>query len=160
MRAFALNMTSQQLVDGVFLDTPDDVEKRLGDGKTKLSYVAEGTYKVLEVSARAVVIQGGRLLERVTVDRVTPEPTPLNPPEEHLCAPTTKDLLKKMTTGWWIELSSNVRNATNPLKVLVQWFIDHAPTWKLRAIISEDLISRYFSSKQDPHSNEATTARA
>lgn len=127
----------------VFLDKSDAVGKPSGDGKIYLIHVAEGPYKILEVSARTAVIQRVLLVERVTIYRVTPIPSPLHPPEEHKYAATPEELAKKNTSGdgWLVDgvLKHRLKHDQS-LEFFVQWSGDHQPWWEPRTNITEELI--------------------
>lgn len=55
----------------IFLDLSDSISKLSGDETSKLTHIAEGIYKVLDISERTVAIRHGTLVERITVDLIT-----------------------------------------------------------------------------------------
>lgn len=66
--------------------------KPTGDEKSELPNVTDGPYKVPDLWARTAVSQRGSLVERVTVDRITPAPPPIDKPCAHKYAATPADL--------------------------------------------------------------------
>lgn len=136
--------------------------KPSGDGNDSLNCITEGSYKALQVSIRTVIIHRGHLVERVTIDRVTPAPAPLNPPEENRYAKTPEDLAKKIPSGdaWLMDgILKHRRKRDQCFEFFLQWSGDHEPKWEPRMKIPEELISRYFAQAQDPYADETPTAR-
>lgn len=59
----------------------------------------EGPYNVLDLSARTAVMQRGPLVERITADRITPAPPPVDETETHKYAAALADFAVKKLDG-------------------------------------------------------------
>ena len=128
----------------IYLDPDDGTKKR-----PKIQHSVLGPFKVIQVDERTVMIQRDEVVERVAIDRVAPAPAPESEaPVDYPEAPTARDMQEKNIEGetWLIEsLDDHRKVARGKLEFLVRWAGPYERTWKPRANISEELISRYFA---------------